>query len=378
MARLSFVFVVCLGLLAPASVITVQAQSSFTMGMPQGEFPLTDFENRSVEFDEILSGGPPKDGIPSIDAPEFDTTLEAAEWLPADEPVIALVIGDDARAYPLQILIYHEIVNDTVADKPVAVTFCPLCNASIVFDATIDGQTLDFGTTGRLRKSDLIMYDRQTETWWQQFTGTGIVGTFNELQLEQIPSQIVSFDVFKNTYPQGKVLNRNTGAARPYGNNPYRGYDDINSSPFLFRDPIDPRLPPMERVLAIAGDNNDAGWQLVPLSTLEKHPILTVDDVVVLATSSANSALDDSKIKESRLIPAAAAFETQLNGKPVSLQLDDNNQLIDVESGSVWSPLGKAIAGPLKGQQLKQVDRGVHFAFAWLAFDPTATIIKEP
>ncbi len=378
MVRLSLAFVVCLASLASASHVIAQNLDSFTMGMPRGEFPLTDFDNRSVELDEIMSGGPPKDGIPSIDAPEFDTTEAAADWLPANEPVIALVIGDDARAYPLQILIYHEIVNDVVDDKPVAVTFCPLCNASIVFDATIDGQTLDFGTTGRLRKSDLVMYDRQTETWWQQFTGTGIVGTFNEVQLQQIPSQIVSFDVFRTTYPDGKVLNRNTGTSRPYGNNPYRGYDDINSTPFLFRDPIDPRLPPMERVLALADENSDAKFQLVPLSTLEKHPILSVDDVVVLATSTANSALDDSNIRDSRLIPAAAAFETQLNGKPVSLELNDNQQLIDVETQSVWSPLGIAVAGPLKGQQLKQVDRGVHFAFAWLAFDPTATIIKEP
>jgi len=122
--------------------------------LPTQEFPKTDFDNISVDLDSILSGGPPKDGIPSIDKPEFSTAAEVAEWLGNDEPVVAYADGDDARAYPLQILIYHEIVNDIVNDKPVTVTFCPLCNASIVFDRTVDDQILDFGTTGRLRNSD--------------------------------------------------------------------------------------------------------------------------------------------------------------------------------------------------------------------------------
>jgi len=130
--------------------------------LPTQEFPKTDFDNISVDLDSILSGGPPRDGIPPIDKPVFSTASEVQPWLGADEPVVAYVDGDDARAYPLQILIYHEIVNDIVNDKPVTVTFCPLCNASIVFDRTVDGEVLDFGTTGRLRNSDLIMYDAQT------------------------------------------------------------------------------------------------------------------------------------------------------------------------------------------------------------------------
>jgi len=285
-------------------------------------------------------------------------------------------------------MIYHEIVNDMINDKPVTVTFCPLCNASIVFDATVDGKPLNFGTTGRLRKSDLVMYDRQTESWWQQFTGTGIVGDFTGAQLKQLPSQIVSFDVFKTEFPDGEVLSKNTGALRPYGNNPYRGYDDINSSPFLFRDEIDPRLPPMERVLAVAknaGDGEgaetqvlDDSIQLVPFSVLENHPVIQLDDIVVLATSSANSALDAASIVESRLVPSAAAFESSVSGAPVTLQLQENGRLVDAESGSEWSALGKALEGPRKGEQLKQVDRGVHFAFAWLAFNPEATLVQAP
>lgn len=371
-----------MGALIVASVqprmVSAQALNSFTEGAPRAEFPKTDFNKASVEFSEIFSGGPPRDGIPAIDNPLFQSNDDTAEWLGLNEPVVSLRVGDTAKAYPLQILIFHEIVNDVIDGQPVVVTFCPLCNASIVFDANVDGQVLDFGTTGRLRKSDLVMYDRQTESWWQQFTGTGIVGEYNGVELKQLPSQIISFDVFQTEYPAGQVLSKKTGSVRPYGSNPYRGYDDINSTPFLFKDPLDPRLPPMERVLAVAANDERTNWQLVPLSVLESNPVIQLNDVVIVATSKTTSALDQSDINDSRLVPAAAAFASNINGEPVTLSLNDAGVLIDEETGSQWSPLGTALKGPRKGQRLAQVDQGVHFAFAWLAFDPAATIVKEP
>lgn len=343
--------------------------------LPKGEFPKTDFDNRSVELNSIMSGGPPRDGIPAIDRPQFSNAVEVSEWLGKDEPVVAYVNGDDARAYPLQILIYHEIVNDKVNGLPVTVTFCPLCNASIVFDRTVDGETLDFGTTGRLRNSDLIMYDRQTETWWQQFTGRGIIGKHNEFKLTQLPSQIVSFDTFRQHYPDGKILNKETGFLRMYGNNPYSGYDNINNNPFLYSGPKDKRLPAMERVLSLAADNQQS--LLIPVSKLESQPVLNIEyndkPVVVIATSSAQSALDKSKIDESRMIPAAAAYSAQLDDKQLQFEWREN-KLLDIDSGSEWNVFGQAINGPLEGSSLSQIDNGVHFAFAWLAFDPESAI----
>ncbi len=345
--------------------------------LPKGEFPKTDFDNRSVEWESILSGGPPKDGIPSIDTPQFSTAEQAKEWLGDQEPVVSYVDGDDARAYPLQILIYHEIVNDVVNEKPVTVTFCPLCNASIVFNPVVDNQTLDFGTTGRLRNSDLIMYDRQSETWWQQFTGRGIIGKYNGTRLEQLASQIVSFKTFVETYPAGKILNRETGYARPYGNNPYTGYDDINNSPFLYNGPEDKRLPPMERILSLKADNKAS--LLIPTTKLETHPVLNIQydskPIVVIATSTATSALDKSSIAKSRDIPAAAAFSSELDGKTLEFEIK-NNKLIDKETNSEWNAFGIAVNGPLKARQLMQVDSGVHFAFAWLAFEPEAVVFE--
>jgi hypothetical protein len=197
-------------------------------------------------FDEIISGGVPRDGIPPIDDPEFESIDMASQWLQPQSPVIAFELNGIARAYPLAILTRHEIVNDVIGDVPVAVTFCPLCNSALVFDRRVDGETLRFGVSGLLRNSDLIMWDDMTQSWWQQFTGTGIVGAYTDVQLVILPSQIVSFDAFVGQYPDGEVL---AGNKRGYGNNPYVGYDS-SESPFLFPGEPDKRLFPTERVLA--------------------------------------------------------------------------------------------------------------------------------
>ena len=168
----------------------------------------TNFDRRLVEWEEILSGGPPKDGIPSVDDPTFESVGDASDWLTDRDPVIFFEHNDDIRAYPLAILIWHEIVNDEVGGMPVAVTFCPLCNASIVFDATIDGVVHEFGTTGRLRNSDLIMYDRVTESWWQQFTGEAIVGDYTGRQLTFLASQVISCGDFAAEFPDDQVMAR--------------------------------------------------------------------------------------------------------------------------------------------------------------------------
>ena len=354
--------------------------SAQVLQFPQGEFPLTNYKKSSVSIEEVLTGGPPRDGIPSIDAPKFVTASDAQEWLQDQEPVIALQINDEVRAYPLQILMYHEIVNDVVAGVPVAVTFCPLCNASIVFEREVkDGdstRTLDFGTTGRLRKSDLVMYDRQTESWWQQFSGRGIIGDYVDVDLIRRASQIISFSEYRAAFPNTKILSRDTGFSRPYGNNPYRGYDAIDNNPFLFQEDVDPRLPAMERVLSISGDHKT---QLIALSQLAKRPLvhLTVGEraLVVFASTVASSALDAAKISESRKVPSAAAFLATVGDQDLTFTFTDG-KIVDEQTGSEWNAFGKGTQGKLAGAQLKQLDDGVHFAFAWLAFDPEAEVLR--
>ncbi len=342
--------------------------------LSNSEWPKTDFEKRTVDLSEIRSGGPPKDGIPAVDDPKFVSVAEASNWLAPREPVIVADYNGDARAYPLQILIWHEIVNDSVGGVPVSVTFCPLCNASIIFDRRHRGQVLDFGTTGRLRKSDLVMYDRQTETWWQQFSGEGIIGEYAGERLTQLPTRIVAFEDFSAAHPKGLVLSRQTGFFRDYGRNPYAGYDRIGNSPFLLDEPTDPRLPAMERVLAVTRDGRN---RLYPFSVLRDRRVLNDHfaglPVAVFAKPGTLSVLDTTRIADGREVPAANAFERRLDGKPVEFAERDGG-IVDVATGSSWNILGECTSGPLAGKRLTPLTGGVHFAFAWLAFMPDSEI----
>ncbi|MBW8060354.1 MAG: DUF3179 domain-containing protein, partial [Solirubrobacterales bacterium] len=180
----------------------------------------TDFAKHSVPLSEFVSGGPGKDGIPAIDRPRFVDVAGGDRFLDGQEPVATVEIGDAAKAYPIRIMVWHEIVNDRLGGRPIALTYCPLCNSTVAFDRRVDGRLLSFGTTGNLRKSDLIMYDRETESWWQQITAQAVVGALTGEKLDAIPSQILSWEEFKRLHPDGRVLSPQTGYDRPYGQNP--------------------------------------------------------------------------------------------------------------------------------------------------------------
>jgi len=342
------------------------------------EWPKTNFDKHNVDMNEILSGGPPKDGIPSIDEPKFVSPDSAAEWLDPREPVVVVVLPPTARAYPLQILTWHEIVNDTLSGVPITVTFCPLCNAAIVFDRRVKGKLLDFGTTGRLRNSDLIMYDRQTESWWQQFTGRAIIGDMLDTVLKRIPASIIAFEDFRKAYPNATVLSRDTGYTRRYGSNPYGGYDSIDQHPFLFSGAVDGRLPAMERVLNISLGTTH---RLYPFKILDKTPVINdvVDKkpVVVFSKAGTLSVLDNTSIRDSRTIASATAWDRRLDGRTLNFE-HRNGTIVDRETQSRWTLLGTAVSGPLAGRQLHSVPSGVHFAFAWLAFNPQSSIYSPP
>ena len=267
----------------------------------------TDFSKRSVSLDEFQSGGPPKDGIPAIDIPQF-ARADEIDWLGKREPVIVVEVGGETRAYPIQILMWHEIVNDQIGETPVAVTFCPLCNTAIVFDRRVDGRTTSFGTTGKLRESDLVMYDRETESWWQQFSGEALVGELAGTKLEQLPARMVSWEEFRRAHPTDLVLNRDTGFVRDYGQNPYIGYDRIDSPPiFATRNDDDDRLPPKERVAYIEVGNEAFA---VPFSSLAEKRTITVEtddgELVVRWKPGVASALDRPGVAGGRDVGAAA------------------------------------------------------------------------
>ncbi len=255
----------------------------------------TDFDQKSIAFDEILSGGIGRDVIPPIDKPAF-RPVSAISHIKGTEPVVGVEINGDARAYPLQMMTWHEIVNDTFGDVPVAVTYCPLCNSAIVFERTVGGKVLDFGTTGKLRNSDLVMYDRQTQSWWQQFIGQAIVGEMTGEKLKSIPARLESYANFKARFPKGQVLVPNNDGLRAYGRNPYAGYDSAKS-PFLYRGEMPKGIEPMARVVAYRVDGK---LQALALSLLAKEERVEIGDVVFTWSKGQNSALDTRLIAEGR------------------------------------------------------------------------------
>ncbi len=297
----------------PAGTLSGEAAAAVRELRSQG-WKKTDFARHGVPLDEFLSGGPPKDGIPAIDAPRFAAAAETT-YLNAREPVIELTVGEETRAYPLQILVWHEIVNDELGGVPVAVTFCPLCNTAIAFDRRVGGRMLAFGTTGKLRRSDLVMYDRQTESWWQQFGGEALVGRYTGTRLQRLPARIVAWRDFARAHPGARVLTRETGFDRSYGTNPYAGYDDVDSPP-LFPVRGDERLPPKERVVYVERGGESVA---VPYSLLARKRTLRADlagrELVFRWRGGVASALDAAEIASGRDVGAADVTE---NGRPVA------------------------------------------------------------
>ncbi len=322
-----------------------------------------------VPLDQIRSGGPPPDGIPPIDDPKYVSVRAANKWLRGREPVLSLIYKGQARAYPLQIMTWHEIANDTIAGDPITVTFCPLCNSGIAFDRRVRGRVLDFGTSGRLYRSNLVMYDRQTKSLWIQFTGRSVTGPFIGTDLRKVPVQMVSWTEFKRSHPDGRVLSRETGHSRDYGHNPYAGYDDINASPFLFDAEIDDRLAPMERVVALTVGDKSKAYRY---SSLQKG-VVEDGSIVIFYLRGTSSALDETNIADSRDVGATGVFVPEVDRRRLTFR-PDGRGFRDLQTRSRWNLLGEASSGELKGKRLKPVVHDDTFWFVWAAFRPETTI----
>ena len=239
----------------------------------------------------------------------------------------------------------------------------------------MDGEVLDFGTTGLLRFSNLVMYDRQTESWWQEFSGEAVVGDMTGTKLEILPNSIVSWGDFKKAHPDGKVLSKFTGFFRPYGQNPYAFYDTYNN-PFGRVGPRDPRLPAMERVAAvIVGDESLA----VPFSVLETEPVVHYTlggrELVVFFKKGTASPLDNSNLVKGRDIGAVGVFDPHLDGTELSFGMQDG-KIVDQETGSVWNLLGQAVSGPQKGKILTPIAHRGQFWFSWVVYEPDTIIYQ--
>lgn len=272
------------------------------------EWPNTDFDNTSVKsWVEIMSGGPPKDGIPALSDPSF-IAVSAENRIGDREPVITVEIdGETPRTYPIRYLTWHEIVNDVVGDVPVAVTFCPLCNSGMVFDRRVKGELLSFGVSGKLRNSDMIMFDRETESWWQQAVGVGIVGVHNGDKLKQLPAWMESWKEFRTRNPDALVMDE-PNWSRGYGRNPYVGYDG-SFRPFLYSGENPPHdIPPLMRVVRVG----DRAW---PMDRLSKEGEVSEAGVVISWVEGQASALDSPLISKGKEVGSVRVRDA--NGQDV-------------------------------------------------------------
>jgi Protein of unknown function (DUF3179) len=322
-------------------------------------------EKHIVPLDQIVSGGPPPDGIPSIDNPKFISVQEASKFLEDSELVLGLNVNGDIRVYPLQILVWHEIVNDEVGDVPVAVTYCPLCFTNQVFNRSLDDgqEVVEFGTSGKLYNSNLVMYDRTSKSLWSQALAQGIVGKYAGTKLKRVPFDIAYWKEWKQLYPDSKILSRDTGSNRPYGVDPYGDY--YTNSDVLF--PVSNKDGRLNLKEIVVGLENKGQYKAYKLQEIENKKVI-------------NDQVNGKSITLFSLYPfMIRAYDpvVEYGAEKIVLQFDynaENNKFIDKQTGSEWNFEGKAISGQMKGKQLTRIAFDEGFWFEWVAFHPKTEI----
>jgi hypothetical protein len=349
----------------------------FAGGAGSGDYPAT-LPAPTVDTSELLRGQVP-DGIPAIDDPRFVSVVEADAYLTENEGVVVLDIDGDARAYPVQILIWHEIVNDVVGGVPVSITYCPLCNSAVSYERVVQGQVTTFGTSGLLFNSALVMYDRLTESLWTHYNGEAIAGIATSERLDPISSPLLGWAEFKAAFPDGLVLDRDeTGHNRSYGSNPYTDYDNPSGFPFLYRGELDEQIGAQRRVTGVSVDGVAKAWTLEAISggaARATHDIVGERPVVILWKSGQATALESSQIDGGRDVGSVGVFLPEAAGQTLDF-VAAGSVFIDDQTASTWNVFGKAIDGPLKGTELTPVPHLDTFWFAWFSYNPGTVLIE--
>lgn len=343
-----------------------------------GEYPTT-LPTPTINTAELLRGQVP-DGIPAIDDPQFISVEEADSYLEDNEAVVVLDIDGDARAYPVQILIWHEIVNDVVGGVPVAITYCPLCNSAVSYERVVQGEVTTFGTSGLLFNSALVMYDRLTESIWTHYNGEAIAGVATQEQLDPISSPLLGWAEFKAAFPDGQVLDRDaTGHSRSYGSNPYTNYDNPTGVPFLFRGELDDQIGAQRRVAGVSIDGTAKAWTLEAISggtARVTHDTVGEQPVVVFWKAGQATALESGQIAGGRDVGNVGVFVPEAGGDVLTF-VADGDGFVDDQTASTWNVFGEATDGPLAGTELVEVPHLDTFWFAWFSYNPGTVLIES-
>lgn len=310
----------------------------------------------------IQSGGPPKDGIPPIDEPKYVTAIDSEKFLTANDIVFGLDYRGTIKAFPQKILVWHEIVNEEIGGEKISVTYCPLTGSAVGFKgrSQADGQWLTFGTSGKLVNSNLLMYDRQTDSEWPQILGAAITGPNKGVRLEEIPLAWTTWERWRARYPKTLVLSTDTGYFRSYGRDPYGSYQEEGTyydsgGPFFPVMAKDRRFEPKEVVVG----GKAGGHQLAILKEGARKKNVINTDLGGLSLA----AFYDPELGMARV------FERRARGKILTFG-SDGGKIVDEATGSRWSSDGRSLEGKLAGTKLKIVPSYDVMWFAWYAFFP--------
>lgn len=341
------------------SIEEQRLEKQVTIPSNSDQIQITNGVKRLIPLDDIKSGGPPKDGIPSIDNPKF-VKAQDAQFVSDGDFVIGLDINGETKAYPLFILVWHEIVNDRFGNTPVAVTYCPLCFTTQVFDRTIDGAETEFGTSGKLYNSNLVMYDRNTDSMWSQALGKAIVGDLTGYELQKIPFDLAKWSDWKMLHPDTLVLSTDTGFSRPYGTDPYGDYYTDSRIIFPIKN-TDDRMHPKEIILGFEDKNSFKAYKL---SDIESQKIV-------------NDRTNEKNLLLVLVSPSnVRAFDRLVDGRILEFTITDQD-IMDMQTGSHWNIDGLATSGPLKGKQLGRIAFNPGFWFEWAAFHPDTEVYQK-
>ncbi len=314
----------------------------------------------------VLSGGPAKDGIPPIEKPLYTTVEAANHTLRENDVVFLLETSEGTYIYPQRILVFHEIVNETVAGDAISVTYCPLVGAAVGFKGHTKHQDTTFGTSGKLVNSNLVMYDRATGSYWPQIFGKAINGPMKGSELESVPILWTTWGKAKNVYPGAKVLSEKTGHQRPYGRDPYGSYIEgtgYYSEPGL----VFPVLNTDNRLNAktlVTGVKVSGKTLAISKKRLEKEKVanltLEKDGIVAIHDPS---------------LDVVRVFSRSVDRQMLTFSVQDG-RMVDQETRTVWSLKGKGLKGPLKGHALKTATFFDVMWFAWAAFYPETALYR--
>ena len=334
----------------------------------------TDFSRVAADLSDAVVVAEGRGPIPVIREPRHETIVQADEWLSHNEPVLAASAGGEARAYPLRLLLWHEAVNDWLGGSPLLVTYCPRCNSAAVFERTIGTLTPEFGAASVLRSENRLLFDEATESWWQQASGESIAGGFAGLRLRPATSALISWDDFKQAYPDGTVLSRSSGFDLDYNFNPYFNVDFSQPPPSAGE--VDPRLPPRARVVGLLS-NGDA--LAVSFSALDLSPTANVTvggaPAVVFWQRGTLSPLSSANVARGRDVGAAVAFDARLDNQTLMFR-GERGAFVDEQTGSTWSITGEALSGPLAGSRLSIFSHVNSFWSCWSAFQPGTAVYE--